>query len=167
MASQLYCSEIELPYVTSLIYHQDASIWRSLGPNGLGNMESSLTSGKWQMVEFLERCMSDFYLQSLKAILATKLYELETNKSLKEITQLVPKYLPTVPIDAMTGDVLLFGEKKRWFYSRGSNFKDNGGSLESIYNDVCNRQHKCRNSPTVTIDYTKNPDRSHSYYKDH
>jgi len=100
---------------------------------------------------FLRRCQADFHLQAVKTALAIVQFESINNSKITNLKELTPNIIDTVPIDANNGKPLLFNQDKRWLYSVGSNFSDDGGSSSSFYHHKCRHKKDCQDNPTVPI----------------
>lgn len=135
-----FCNKIN--YQTPV---RELSIFDSLGMNILGKNNGIFDT-------FISRrCFSNFYTQAAKASVALKRYAVEIGDQAETLEQLVPKYLKRVPIDAFTGEPLLFNQKAQTLYSRGMNFRDDGGQQET-YIRKCEANEVCANNPAISID---------------
>ena len=87
---------------------------------------------------FLRRCQDDFHLQAVRVALTITQFESIKNYKIKSLDELIPNFLSKVPIDATNGRALSFNPKKRWLYSVGDNFLDQGGSENTFHHVKCN-----------------------------
>jgi hypothetical protein len=62
--------------------------------------------------------------------LALRLHELEHDNLPATLDALVPAYLPTVPVDVISGTPFLWNAKLQVLYTVGKNGKDDGGSID-------------------------------------
>ena len=62
--------------------------------------------------------------------LALRLHELEKGSLPVHLEDLVPAYLPEVPVDEFSGNSMRWDVTRKMLYSMGRNMKDDGGSVE-------------------------------------
>jgi hypothetical protein len=62
-----------------------------------------------------------------QALVAMKCFKLKTGRLPKALEELVPEYLPAVPLDDFDGKPIRYSAEKKVVYSVGSDFKDVGG----------------------------------------
>ena len=166
-ASQLYCDELKLPITERLSGSYNDGLLSFLQPNGANLRDLSLRGMESYQRDYIERCMDDFFITAVKTVIALKRYSHDQQKPATTLTVLIPEYLDEMPIDAFTGNSIAFDSRNNLLYSHGTNFNDDGGSLNSLYNPVCYAQSHCRNNPTVSIPYIAQPrGQGHRYYAD-
>lgn len=100
---------------------------------------------------FSRRCMAYTQLEALKAKIAIKLYQREHNTLPEKLDQLVPTYLPNLPIDYFSNKPLKYSRENSWLYSVGANRIDSGGSETSLYHYKC-LEDQCADNPTFVLD---------------
>ncbi len=165
VASQQSCNKVNLPLHTRLADQYENSVFSFLRFNGSVLRDHSLRGAESNLRDFIQNCMHDFYAESIKTVLAIKLFQAETQSLPSSLQQLVPGYLNQEPNDPLTGELLGYDPQRQLLYSKGANFSDDGGSLESVFNNVCYAQTECRNNPTVPITHLpQSRGQSHSYY---
>jgi hypothetical protein len=67
----------------------------------------------------------------LQCALALHAYEAEVGQLPETLVELVPKYLPAVPEDPVTGDALKWNPRTERIYSVGEDGRDDGGDFEN------------------------------------
>lgn len=135
-----FCNKIN--YQTPV---RELSIFDSLGMNILGKNTGTFDT------YISRRCFSNFYAQAAKVSIALKRYSVDIGNQAETLQQLVPKHLKRVPVDAFTGEPLLFNYKAQTLYSRGLNFRDDGAQQET-YVRKCEANEVCANNPAISID---------------
>lgn len=83
----------------------------------------------------------DVTLAAARTILALKMYKMEHGAYPEELAELVPAHLETLPVDAFTGDPLVYRVDERCLvlYSAGENGQDDQG-LSSGADDADSEQ---------------------------
>lgn len=74
-----------------------------------------------------EICFQRLSLRSTACLLALKAYKDERGRLPESLRELVPGYLPYVPLDPFDGNQLRYSKEKRVIYSLGEDLKDSGG----------------------------------------
>lgn len=99
---------------------------RQFEPNGVGSL--ILQVGFDHYADFgVQRCAADSYLEATRTLLALSAYETQGGALPESLTELVPDYLETGPIDAFDGLPLRYSQEGRFVYSIGDDFFDRGG----------------------------------------
>ena len=86
----------------------------------------------------LERkCRTDCHIRGLLLIIPLRLYRQDHGKLPAALSELVPDYLPAIPVDPFDGKPFRYLPDKGVVYSVGSDTRDSGGSteLEELYNE--------------------------------
>jgi hypothetical protein len=107
----------------------------SPSPSRVGLMLSGNAVGKitFQISESANRRFLIFKSQdrvqihATAALVAMRAYQIEHGRLPNQLTQLVPKYLPALPIDDFDGEALRFNPESKVLYSVGENGTDNHG----------------------------------------
>ena len=76
-----------------------------LALNALGKHAIKTWKLTWQK-KLNRRCFNNYYIETIKTVIAAKQYTLENKTHLKSLDQLVPDFLDTLPIDAFSGEPL-------------------------------------------------------------
>jgi len=121
-------------------------------PNGLGEVTFLADDIQVLDVYFNRRCANNFHVNATKLVIAIKRYENANSKNIESLSQLLPDFINQLPVDPFSGKGIVFNSKKRYLYSYGANFNDDGGASSSIYSKDCHRRADCFNNPTVAID---------------
>jgi len=108
----------------------DRGKWRNwLHPNFSGRALIALSSSSFEViiqkniqVVILNRC--------LQSALALRVYEAEVGRLPETLGDLVPKFLPAVPEDPLTGAALKWNPQTKRIYSVGEDGRDDGGDFE-------------------------------------
>lgn len=145
-----FCSKVEL---NDLDRRESFAWWEAILPNGLAKQDFN-EHLKLIKRYFIDNCHYNFYTQAVRLVVASKRYQSDLGELPTDLAQLVPMYVKAPPLDALTGEPVLYDAQNKWFYSRGSNYRDDGGSLNSLYNRQCARQAQCQNTPTVMIEFS-------------
>jgi hypothetical protein len=66
-------------------------------------------------------------IHATAALVALRSYQIEHGRLPAQLHQLIPKYLPTLPIDDFDGEVLRFNPEAKVLYSVGEDGTDNDG----------------------------------------
>ncbi|RBP51063.1 hypothetical protein [Arenicella xantha] len=138
-----YCTKIDYQTIPS----GQPSFWTSLGMNAL----SIVNHDTWSTY-INRRCFSNFHTQAIKTIVALKQYSLTYNKPVKTLEQLVPEYLDSVPIDAFTGEPILYNRSAQTLYSRGIDATAGNGEVANFV-ARCFADISCKNDPTISIEF--------------
>ena len=69
-----------------------------------------------------------FQMSALRALVALKRFRIARERLPASLADLVPDYLPDVPVDPFDGKPLRYSAEKRLIYSVGEDLKDSGGS---------------------------------------
>lgn len=142
-----YCNNIVINY--SKEYSNIDGHWTDIIAPGSLNKE-------WLMedlhdIYFNMRCSWYFFVGATKVIVALHKYEKE-NKILPEtIHDLVPGYLPSIPLDYYSGKPLLYSKEKQWVYALGANGEDDGGEFAGFSSGYCRKEPACYNNPTFPL----------------
>ncbi len=96
-----------------------------------------------------EGAMEDTALVATRTLLALRAYKQDTGEMARSLVELVPAYLPEIPIDPFDGRSLRYSPSEGIVYSVGANLHDQGGS-DSV-NPVSARQD--RDEPTFRIGF--------------
>jgi hypothetical protein len=80
------------------------------------------------LATFERECHRAFSASAIACIFALKAYKEEKGHLPDSLSELVPKYLPKVPIDPFDGKPLRYSKEKGIIYCVGKDLKDSGGS---------------------------------------
>jgi hypothetical protein len=76
----------------------------------------------------LERkCLDKFWVEGLACLIALKAYKEEKGRLPDSLSELVPGYLPYLPLDPYDGKPLRYSREKKIIYCVGKDLRDNGG----------------------------------------
>lgn len=96
-------------------------------PNAIGQFYNELafisTGSIWQ-----KRCNEDALNSVTQTLITLKEFSQDNGALPVALTQLVPTYLPAVPLDPYDGKAIKYSAEKKIIYSIGNDHVDNGGS---------------------------------------
>jgi hypothetical protein len=72
--------------------------------------------------------VESFRMSALRVLVALKRYRIARGRLPASLADLVPEYLPEVPLDPCDGKPLRYSAEKQILYSVGEDLKDSGGS---------------------------------------
>lgn len=75
-----------------------------------------------------KKCEEDVLVASTQAIIAIKAFKNRTEKYPATLGELVPNYLPSIPLDYFSGFPIKYSAEKKIIYSIGGGMEDLGGS---------------------------------------
>jgi hypothetical protein len=81
------------------------------------------------------KCEGDLIVASTQTLFAIKAYQKVNNNYPTSLNELVPGYLPSVPIDPFDGKSLKYSVSKKIIYSVGRDSQDSGGSTGGEWKD--------------------------------
>ncbi|MGB9877802.1 MAG: hypothetical protein ACPLPS_08555, partial [bacterium] len=70
-----------------------------------------------------------FSLEATATLLALRAYKKDKGHLPDNLSELVPEYLPEIPIDPFDGKPLRYSKEKRIIYCVGKDLIDSGGSI--------------------------------------
>jgi hypothetical protein len=91
------------------------------------------------------RCKQNLFLNVTKTMLGVKSYKNDYGKYPDSLDDLVPTYLPSVPIDPFDENPIRYSPEKKIIYSVGEDMEDLGGSSGDDWREMPN--------PTFKIDF--------------
>jgi len=142
-----FCKNVSFPKIED---EARSAAWEILLPNSFGNGNEVLYS--YYTGYLNRRCAFDNLLQATKIKIAMLRYQQDKHSSLEILSDLVPDYLPVVPIDRFTGEVLRYSKSQQWLYGAGSNFTYDGGAEDAIYRPGdCREGTACLENPTFPL----------------
>ena len=97
--------------------------------NAIEKIIVSITSTTLTPLEM--RCKHDANLAATKIIIASHLFQRETGRRTQTLDELVPDYLPYVPLDPFDGAPFRYNTELGVIYSVGQSLTDFGGVVES------------------------------------
>jgi hypothetical protein len=140
-----YCNSLDFPEYQA----HEPELMDLIRPNsGMDTIEFSPET--WQGY-FYRICLFHTYADAVKTAIAIELYNKREGKFPDTLDQLLPTYLAAMPRDYFDGQPLRYAPDKKWIYSIGADFKDDGGSEEGFYAGRCLEEDACYNSPTVPV----------------
>jgi hypothetical protein len=95
--------------------------------NAIGKILHDSFAGDLTTV-IMMKCEEDLLVAVTQAILAIKAYKNDTGNYPATLSDLIPRYLASVPIDPFDGKALKYSPAKKIVYSVGRDLQDNGGS---------------------------------------
>jgi hypothetical protein len=98
-----------------------------LRPNSIGRSLLLLLLPTFQAVPGQLR-LENFQMSALRVLIALKRFRIARERLPASLADLVPDYLPDVPVDPFDGKPLRYSAEKRLIYSVGEDLKDSGGS---------------------------------------
>jgi len=143
------CRQVDYSHYSSARDVNDASFFDLFKLNSIGSLV--FDSPQSLEIYFLRRCLADFHFQAVKTALAITQFESINNRKIKHLQELSPSLIEAIPIDATTNESLSYNPEKRWIYSKGTNFVDDLGSLDTVYSATCYRSNVCKKNPTVPV----------------
>lgn len=142
-----FCKNVSFPKVKA---ETGSAAWGILLPNSFGKDNDILYS--YYTGYLKRRCAFDNLLQTTKTKIAILRYQQDEHSSLENLSDLVPDYLPAVPIDSFTGEALRYSKSQQWLYGAGSNFTYDGGAEDAIYRPGdCRSGSACLKNPTFPL----------------
>jgi hypothetical protein len=97
-----------------------------------GLITSSLTSA------VTKKCQEDVLVTTTQAMFAIKAFKNDTGNYPISLSDLVPTYLPSVPLDPYGGKQLGYSREKKIIYSIGPGMQDFGGSTGGDWHTMTN-----------------------------
>ncbi len=94
--------------------------------NGIGRMLITMLMPAFDRAHE-EKCRTNVSIAVTQVFLALKAYKLETGHLPESLGQLVPDYLPAVPLDDFDGQPIRYSREKRIVYSVAEDLTDSGG----------------------------------------
>jgi hypothetical protein len=109
---------------------EDRGKWSNwLHPNFSGRSLGGMSFSAFDVI--IQKSMQTVVLnRCLQGVLALRDYEVEVGQLPETLVELVPKYLPAVPEDPVTGDALKWNPRTERIYSVGEDGRDDGGDFE-------------------------------------
>jgi len=87
------------------------------------------------------KCNENSFISAVQTLLALKAHKLEKGRLPETLADLVPEYLPAVPLDDFDGKAIRYDPRKRIVYTIGKDLKDDGGTSREEW-DAQERQRK-------------------------
>lgn len=108
--------------------------WKNwLNPNLLGRGLVASSFGSYNTI--IDKTMQTVVLnRCLQCVLALRAFEMEEGRLPESLDVLVPKYLPAVPEDPLTGTALKWNPQTDRIYSVGGDRRDDGGDFDPSRN---------------------------------
>lgn len=157
--SNHYCNE--MPEATDP-YIEKPLTWLNVFLPNIGRRDLDQAAGTFTHYLY-RRCLAHAQLEAAKTILAIRSYEQRHQRKIASLKELVPVYLPRIPVDPFDGRELRFSPQNQWLYSVGNNFDDDGGSEQGCYYHHCFRDENCFKNPTFPL----NPEICYSVVEAH
>jgi hypothetical protein len=109
---------------------EDRGKWSNwLHPNFLGRSVGAMSFSAFDVI--IQKSMQTVVLnRCLQGVLALRDYEAEEGRLPETLEALVPKYLPAVPEDPLTGAALKWNPQTKRLYSVGEDGRDDGGDFD-------------------------------------
>lgn len=79
---------------------------------------------------FEQKCLGNFSVEATACLLALKAYERDKGRLPNSLRELVPDYLPYLPLDPFDGKPLRYSKVKKLIYCVGKDLVDSGGGVE-------------------------------------
>lgn len=98
----------------------------ALGGNMLGELMFDMMS-PLSMRLLAKKCQEDAYLSLTQTLLALKCYHSERGHLPESLSELVPRYLESVPVDDFDDQPLRYSRERKVLYSVGRDLTDDGG----------------------------------------
>ncbi len=95
-----YCDQVTLPL---FLDGGDISWATALAPYSNEVLETLATAPSPYRLDFTRRCLSHTYVESVKTLLAISLYQKSHHSLPNSLTELVPTYLDSLPVDYFDG----------------------------------------------------------------
>jgi hypothetical protein len=73
------------------------------------------------------KCLDKFRVEGIACLIALKAYKEENGRLPDSLSELVPEYLPYLPLDPYDGKPLRYSREKKIIYCVGKDLRDNGG----------------------------------------
>ena len=149
------------------LFHSDRSQWSYVDlflPNGGGWFFFRITTIPLEGILTL-KLTTDAHIRQLQAALALRHYFADHQSLPATLADLVPKYLPAIPLDPFNSQPLLFDPARGLVYSVGTSLKDNGGSkFLKIAKDSPNYDDPLsdKEQPTLQLEFQKPPPKNDS-----
>lgn len=107
--------------------------WRSpialfFSDNAIGKILATVGATAVYENLFEKKCQDDLLVGALQTMLALKMYKNDVGTLPPSLTELVPAYLDSVPLDPFDGKPLRYSPSKKILYSIGADLADEGGS---------------------------------------
>lgn len=109
-------------------YKTKSSMERLLSPNAAGNMLCAIAMSPVISI-VSKKCRITAQVRMTQVLLAVRCHWLEHGKLPDTLDELVPAYLPAVPIDEYDGKTLRYSAARKVIYSVGKDLIDSGGDL--------------------------------------
>ncbi|MES9901776.1 MAG: hypothetical protein ABW168_03720 [Sedimenticola sp.] len=100
---------------------------------------------------YSRRCFGRAHIESVKTVAAIMSYKSNYGDMPSSLQALVPEFLPSLPIDLFDGGDLKYSQEKGFLYSVGTNYSDDGGSVDSYFVRRCEQSEVCAKNPTFPI----------------
>ena len=123
------------------------------GPSGPRDALAPNAAGRWLTRTAttildryqLRRCHQETHIAMLQAMVASRAFQRDHGRLPRGLDELVPAYLPRVPVDAYDGAPLRYSREKRRLHSIGDDLRDAGGHAPA---DPAHRP-----EPTLSLDF--------------
>jgi len=97
-----------------------------IAPNGIGNLLVQITIPAIGGVHKL-KSLNQTQTAATEVLVALRCFKLKTGRLPLKLDELVPEYMPAVPLDDFDGKPIRYSAEKKIVYSVGEDFKDGGG----------------------------------------
>ncbi|MBI4252572.1 hypothetical protein HY623_00100 [Candidatus Uhrbacteria bacterium] len=105
----------------------NSSVALYFSDNAIGKLLTALAVASYENV-FTKKCQDDLLVGVLQATLALKMHITAMGAYPATLSELVPQYFPSVPLDPFDGKPLRYSPTKKILYSVGKDLIDEGGS---------------------------------------
>ncbi|MDH3670027.1 MAG: hypothetical protein OES46_02545 [Gammaproteobacteria bacterium] len=124
-------------------------------PNGTGRVAFAYLGSSNYESYFMRKCLVNFYFSATQTLVGLKAHRSRNGTLPNTLNELVPVYLLYVPSDDFDARPIRYSKQRKWLYSVGSNYKDEGGKLSAVRTDLrCSGdQPDCLLEPTVPIPF--------------
>jgi hypothetical protein len=97
-----------------------------LAGNAVGDVLYDIWSPAWENF-MAKKCQENVHVAAAQLLLALKAFHIKNLRLPSALDELVPEFLPQVPVDDFDGMPFRYSVEKRLIYSVGQNLNDDGG----------------------------------------
>jgi hypothetical protein len=128
------CAQIETKEVERKI-PKPSAVKLLFTENGIGQlMYDAAAVGLKELI--ISKCGEDFHVAATQAMLALRAYRVAQGVYPASLQELVPNYIPQIPLDPFDGQPIRYSATKKILYSVGKDGVDSGGSEGDNWQDM-------------------------------